>query len=457
MALQAYSAGRQATDLSVVMDYLDKPQYLKKFIETYPDQYDLGLMQVLGLMEEAVGGETYYWQENDKFISIPVVGSIVDNTGTISITYGVGSYTDNGKKSYGRVGETIELPNYLSGLITAKNTSVDNAHVITVKPIGTDLSTGNAITSAQLAAGITAGMPIPVETNGFTEGSFGQDKSVISTVSRYQNTLQNITDTYTVTFNAMGQETWVDFNFMAPDGTAKNRYYVKEVFETEKRMMRAIMLAAFNGKGGSTTDASGNTVNFTTGLYTTAEKYSTLLPIGDTIGKAYYDQLEKILRNTFAGNDFTQYVGLEANQKLQDFKVDYKKNRPDLVGGETIDTRITTVQIGDNNYDIVQLKVLSDPFTLGTVGKKYSTSILTVPKGKTRVQMEGRAMDTNYFVMRYKPRVRPYKGKSYFSVETLGYNGQIATSAEDVKTYAFKATIGGETHSARNFVLSYKA
>ena len=96
MALQAYSAGRQATDLSVVMDYLDKPQYLKKFIETYPDQYDLGLMQVLGLMEEAVGGETYYWQENDKFISIPVVGSIVDNTGTISITYGVGSYTDNG-------------------------------------------------------------------------------------------------------------------------------------------------------------------------------------------------------------------------------------------------------------------------------------------------------------------------------------------------------------------------
>jgi len=453
----AYAASREATDLALVMDYLNKPQYWKKFIETFPDQYDLGLMEVLGVMEEIVAGETYYWQENDKFISIPVVGDISVSGATVIITYGSGSYTDSGTKSYGRVGETIELPNYLSGRIQSKNTGTANAHTITVTPIGTDLSTGSAITATQLATGITAGMPITIETNGFTEGSVGQDKSIISTVSRYSNVLQNITDTYKVTFNEMGQETWVDFNFPSVDGSMKNRYYIKQVFETEKRIMRAIMLACFNGKGGSTTDAAGETVNFTTGLYTTSEKYATLLPIGNTIGIAYYNQLEKILRNQYAGNEFDQYVGLIANQKLQDFKVDYKKNRPDLTSAETIDTRVTKLDIGSNTYNIVPLKILSDPASLGAVGQKYSSSILTIPTGKTMIQMDGKASEAKHFLMRYKPRVRPYKGKSFFAVESLGFNGQIATNAEDVKEYAFKATVGAETHSARNFVLSYQA
>jgi len=216
MALQAYAAPRQTADLESIMDYLDKPQYWKKFIQTFPDQYDLGLMQKLGMFEEVVGNTTYYWQENDKFISIPVVGSIVDNTGTVTITLGEGSYTDSGTKSYGRVGETIILPNYLSGLITAKSTATPNAHTLTVKPIGTDLTTGAAITSAQLAAGITAGMPLPVETNGFANGSFGQLESVISTISRFSNTLQNLTERYEVNFDQLNTETWVDFPYTAP-------------------------------------------------------------------------------------------------------------------------------------------------------------------------------------------------------------------------------------------------
>jgi hypothetical protein len=437
------------------MDYIDKPQYWGKFIQTFKDQYDLGLMKQMEMMDEIVGGEQYFWEENDKFITVPVAaGAPVNNTTYATITYDAASHTDSGKKSYGRVGETIELPNYLSGLITAKNTSVDGAHTIDVKPIGTD-SSGAAITVAALVANITAGMPLPIITNGWTEGGAGLGSTIMSSVSKFSNRIQNITETYEVTFNSQTNETWVDFPFNAPDGTAKNRYWVKQAHEAEIRMMRAIMLASFNGKGGSTTDASGNTVYFTEGLYTTSEKYATLLPYGSTISKAYYDQLEKITRNNFSGNEYTQFVGLTANQKLQDLKVDYKKNRPDGVSPELINTRVNRMEIGDNTYDIVPLKVLSDPYSLGVIGTKYQSTILTLPSGASTVMVDNKPVESKYFMMRYKPRVRPYKGKSYFAVETLGYNGSVATNANDVKTYAWKASIGAQTHSARNFVLSY--
>lgn len=451
---QAYSASRQSTDLVSLMDYIDKPQIWGKFIQTFKDQYDLGLMKQMEMMDEIVGGETYFWEENDKFINVPVVLTAVDSGAYATITYDPSSHTDGGTKSYGRVGETIELPNYLSGLIIYKDTSVNDTHYIRVRPIGTN-SSGGAITVANLVLNITAGMPLPIITNGWTEGGEGLSSTVLSSVSKFSNKIQNITETYEVTFNSQTNETWVDFPFTAPDGTAKNRFWVKQAYEAEVRMMRAIMLACFNGKGGSTTDVNSKTVNFTEGLYTTSEKYATLLPYGTVISKAYYDQLEKITRNNFSGNDYTQFVGLNANQKLQDLKVDYKKNRPDNVDATLINTRINTIEIGDNNYNIVPLKVLSDPYSLGVIGEKYKSTILTIPSGVSTVMVDNKPVESKYFMMRYKPRVRPYKGKSYFAVETLGYNGAVATNANDVKTYAWKASIGAQTHSARNFVLSY--
>jgi len=453
-----YSAARQSTDLVSLMDYIDKPQYWGKFIQTFKDQYDLGLMKQMEMMDEIVGGETYYWEENDKFINVPVVASatLTDTSSTVTIVYDAASMTDGGTKSYGRVGETVELPNYLSGLIISKITTT-NAHGVVLKPIGTD-SSGVAITATALLAGITAGMPLPIITNGWEEGGSGLSSTILSTVSRFSNKIQNITETYEVTFNSQTNETWVDFPFTAPDGTAKNRYWVKQAYEAEIRMMRAIMLAAFNGKGGATTNnigTTGNTVNFTEGLYTTSEKYATLLPYGSTISKAYYDQLEKITRNNFSGSEYTQFVGLTANQKLQDLKVDYKKNRPDGVSPELINTRVNRMEIGDNTYDIVPLKVLSDPYSLGVIGTKYQSTILTIPSGVSTIMVDNKPVESKYFMMRYKPRVRPYKGKSYFAVETLGYNGAVATNANDVKTYAWKASIGAQTCSARTFVLSY--
>jgi hypothetical protein len=454
---QAYAAAKQTTSLISLMDYIDKPQYWPKFINTFSDQYNLGLMSQMGLMDEVVGGETYYWQENDKIVVVPTVGSIVNNTTYVTITLGPGSYTDSGTKSYGRVGETIELPNYLSGRINAKSTTTPNAHTIDVYPIGLDPVTGSAVTGTQLFTGIVAGMNLPVMTNGFAEGDYGQTTSLISTASRYSNKIQNISDDFTVTFNSQTNETWVNFEFTGPDGGPRNRYYLKNVFDTEMRMMKAIMLACFNGKGGSTTDASGNTVNFTEGLYTTADRYATLLPYGDALNKAYYDQLEKITIRQFAGTTFNQFVGVDANQKLQDLKVDYKKNRPDLVGQEIINMKVSTIEVGNNTYNIIPLAILNDPQSMGSVGIKYPSSILTVPAGTTIVGNDnGTTRESKFFMMRYKPRVRTYK-KSYIQFETLGYNGAVATSTQDVKEFHWKAAVGGETHCARQFVLSYKS
>jgi hypothetical protein len=451
---QAFSAPKLTSDIVNLSDYIHKKQVWNKFIKTFNDQYDLAAFMRLGNFgpfKRPVEGDSYYWQENDIFQNAPIIGTVVDNTGFITVTYGVGSYTDAGSKSFGKTGQIVQFANYLFGRIQAKSTTTPNAHTITVTPLGTTAA-GVAITSAQLIVGLAAGQPLTIFSSAFANGSFGQTESSISTISEFGNQLQTASEDFKVDFNEMHNMTWVPFEFASPDagGESRYRYYLKQTFETEIAIMRQIMLGAIAGPGGSTVDAAGATVPATLGLYPAMEKYSTYLPwSGSALGLDYFNTVENFANKNYVTDGFRVYNGMIATQAQQGLQIAYKAGRPD--GSTTeIDPSLTRLKLGSLTYDFMDLKVLSDPLTLGKIGNKYKSSMMFVPNGKT---MLSNGEEEDFFGIRYKPRMRSTR-ESFLGFSTLGFNGAVATSTEDIKQFHYKATFGAEWHGLRQMILA---
>lgn len=446
---QPFTAPKLTSEIVNLSDYIHKPQYTEKFIKTYKDQYGLGMLMNLGMFNKLVAGDTWFWEEDDLFMSTPQIATVVDNTGSVTITYAASSHTDVGRKSYGKVGQTVQFANYLGGRIRSKSTAVDSAHTITVTPIGVT-SAGVAITSAQLAAGLVAGQVFCIGSSAFANGSFGQLSSTITTISQFSNQLQTLSEDFTVDYNEMHNETWVKFDFPF-EGGVQSRYWLKDAYTTEVSIQRQMMYAVFAEKGGSTTDIDGAAVPLTTGLYTAAERYSTPLPwSGGVLSLSYFNDVENIANKNFVTEGYDVFCGLTATQALQGLKRDYKVNRPDGVAQDVIDSRLTEVKMGSLTYNFIDLQILNDPFTLGRIGSKYKSSMMFVPKGTVMLK-DG--SESSFFQIRFKPRIRNTK-ESYLSMATLGYNGEVATSTEDVKKFHYKATIGAEWHSLRQMILA---
>lgn len=451
---QAFAVPKLTSDIVNLSDYIKMKQVWGKFIKTFNDQYDLAAMMRLGTFgpfKRPVEGDLFYWQENDIFQNAPIIGTVIDNTGSLTVTYGVGSYTDAGSKSFGKQGQVVQFANYLFGRIQSKNTTTPNAHTITVTPVGTNAA-GTPITSAQLIAGLTPGQPLTIVTSAFANGSFGQTESSISTISEFGNQLQTASEDFTVDFNEMHNMTWVPFEFTSPDagGESKYRYYLKQTYETEIAIMRQIMLGAIAGPGGTTPDASGKNVPLTLGLYPAMEKYSTYLPwSGSVLGLAYFNDVENFANKNYVTDGYRVYMGMIAKQATQGLQMAYKAGRPDGAA-DVIDPSLTRLKLGSLTYDFMDLKVLNDPLTLGKIGNKYKTSMLFVPNGTTTL---ANGEDEEFFGIRYKPRPRATR-ESFLGFSTLGFNGAVATSTEDIKQFHYKATFGAEWHGLRQMILA---
>lgn len=458
----SFSAPKLTSDIVALTPYLAKPQVVSKFVKTFGAQYSYGLdlMAQLGMFKSIVGGDSWSWQEDDIFRATPVIASVVDNTGTVTITLSAASHTDGGTKSYGKPGQNIEFANYLGGRIQSKNTSVNSAHTYTVTPIGFN-SAGTALTSAQLVVGLAAGQAMSITNNSFANGSLGQTESTIPTVSQFSNTLQTLTEDFTVNFNEKHNDTWVKFTFPVEgaDGqTDSAKYYLKSLYATERIFQQQIVGAAFGGKGGTTTDASGNAVPQTLGLYPAMEKYSQGLQwSGNAVSLEFFNLIEQIaIKNYSLDNSasFDVYNGFLATQALQGLKRDYKVGRPD---GDPmgIDSRIEYVKMGTITYKFIDMAILNDPATFGAIGDKYKTSMMFVPNGNVMLKDGSEA---SYFGIRYKPRTSSLGtwGESFVGYKRTGFDQPDTQTNADITNWHMKATIGAEWHALRQMILSSK-
>lgn len=454
-----FAANSQTISILNLADFVDMPQFRKKFAPTYVDEYNWETLVKLGMVEEEVGGETYQWQESDYIIGIPIIASVVNNTTYVTITYAAISHDASGTVSYGREGEGVLLQNYTYGRIRTKDESTPSAHFVNVTPTGNNLD-GTAVTVLQLFTGLAAGQNIGIIDSSFGEGDFGQLRSIISSPRTFSNNLQNFSEDFKVSFNSAKNKTWSIYDFPTTIGSdGKDHYYHKDVFEMQVRNQRAMTLAIFNGQGGTTTDKNGKTVALTEGFYRTSERVARRAPYFDAITKEYFDNFDRLALANYATGKYKSFIGLNWKQKSQDYRINYQLSRPQSSPNDVIDTRLSSAYIGDNEHEFISLKVMNDPRSLGTAGTKHMDSALSIPDGQVEVMnMANISQTVPFFSTRYKSRYNGFGEKTYVSTNVLGFNnpnGQ-ATDTEDVIHVHTKATLGSMFVNARLSILSQK-
>jgi hypothetical protein len=313
---------------------------------------------------------------------------------------------------------------------------------------------------AQLFAGLAVGQNIGIMDNAFTEGDFGQLTSIISSPRTYQNNLQNFSEEFKVSFNSAKNKTWSVYPFPTSiGGDGKDHYYHKDVFEMQVRMQRAMMLAVFNGQGGSGVDKNGKTVPMTEGFYRTSERTGKRAPYSEEITKSYFDDFDRTALANYSTGEYNTFMGLNWMQKSQNFRINYQLNRDQSEANDKITTKLTRAEIGDNIHNFISLKIMNDPRSLGTAGTKHMDSALSIPSGKTEVtNQSGISQTVPFFSIRFKPRYNGFGEKTYVTTNLLGFNnpnGQ-ATNTEDVIEVHTKASIGAMFVNTRLSILSQK-
>lgn len=202
--LNFYRSGTGDIDISTQV--LTLPTYFAKMLEPYrkadADLFELWeklswdgagkAPQTKGLMGSIVPGKDGLHRVSKRgrlFIPLEITDLVISGTPSTTSTYtitGTQNYNSGGTESMGWVGQTIDFPNSTGGLpirgtITVKNTGVNNAHVITVRPI-----TGQTLPS------VTAGTLVPIGTYSAETGATPSFFTPVRNETEWYNCFQNI-------------------------------------------------------------------------------------------------------------------------------------------------------------------------------------------------------------------------------------------------------------------------
>lgn len=151
-AISIPAANRQLlSDLQILQRH-----YYKYFVQKYGAQNYTTWLSTFAGMEE-VKGQTFYHYEDLGKLMLHVVNKtavVAPAAGaTVSITIQVADHYNSGTQSAIRQGETVRLAsNGVEGKVLTVDKSVANAHVMTVRPLRSDLAFASA-GSANLLAG----------------------------------------------------------------------------------------------------------------------------------------------------------------------------------------------------------------------------------------------------------------------------------------------------------------
>lgn len=194
-------------------------------------------------------------QRGRLFMPVVLTNATISGTPGATSTYtitGSTNYNAAGTASTCWVGQTIDFPNGTSlpirGTITAKNVSVNNAHVLTVEPIG-----------SQTLPSISAGTSCPIGTSSAATGSNATFNTPIRNETEWYNCFQNIfdgtkiTDTTAYYANRVMLDPTIDselFSIIYPDGKIPDQrhYVLGEVLDWIRYHLKHIKNAVWFGQ-----------------------------------------------------------------------------------------------------------------------------------------------------------------------------------------------------------------
>lgn len=407
-------------------DLMHMPDVSSQLTKKYPAQVnqDLTWLEEIGAMELATQ-ETVYEHEEDLlfpqniFIASTSTAGLPSNQ--IQITLAAESHYRNGANDSLRVKDTVELDNGTQAVVMSKNVATPFAHTAVLQSI--NVSKGDVRTSALV------GGRVSIVANIDTEGNDGYRQSILPQTTLISNQLQSFDEKVEISFEEMGNKTWVDF--ADENGSVARMYFnyaeLKAYERFNAKRARGMFLHYQNDAANT---FEGQVAKTTRGLIPDMEdrsfEYYYVQPDFQT-----FDDIEKFGKKTYQNNNWNILAHNDFLQAFKNKQFEMFKNGAVIYGEKG---EMEAAQLGFKTYqyslsgatfNVKPLDILNDPSVTDQAGKKYQGMFLALPAAPT-VDKGGKPLS------RVRIKYKEQKGegaRKNIKIWELGAYAQKATNA----------------------------
>lgn len=380
-----------------------KPDVENEFIQRFGDQNDIiNMLRKMGLKDTSrVSDSTIYRHfEADRLHETIKVATTSAGSANVAHTVNIaaGDVYDIGQASpylgnleteaiVPRVNDVVWFENGVQAIVTAVDASTPSFTCIPTQ-------------AGENIPAVTDGDEVGIMTNAVKEAS-GERAPRSSRVIYYENNVQNFREGYTITGDARGEGTWINFDGRNGSG---NYWFYKEMPDTFKRHEQAIAQQLIFGN--NITNAAVNqvadlrTVKMTKGLVPTIEDSGVVegyvagaMTLGD-LDSLNSSLLEQQASNHYlfvCDNQFRNDFGkLVRNGDGTDFIQDSRSSiifRQFNGGVQAVDFDLDVFKYGGFTYATSVQRAFHDPKQLG-IFPKYKNFAIGMPIGEVDIYRE---------------------------------------------------------------------
>lgn len=360
------------------INFLDQREILNKVLDIHDEESNI--LDILELTGRSVvtSVPSYTLFVNESLYKSVIAGSVASAVGaSVDVTIASASHTSSGKQSFPRIGEICMTDSGAYGYITAKDTSTDSAHVITVKGL-----TGTA-------PSISATDVLTFISNANAEGS-GSPESRRYGLTSQTNNIQIFKEKFQITDIQKVSKIEVEFQ-------GKPYFMYKGQHDSLLKFRSDIAYGLLFGQQSSgLTNIDGETIQTTRGL----DQYITDGGISYNYTAMDASKLKEIERKLNAGrcpSDYFMFVGSELNMEFDDLFSGM--THLDQVGYKSLGGKDRAVSLGIDSHKIYGrtfhkkvLAGLDHPGVSAAGDMKHNKSGYLVPTGQTKTEKNGGGM-----------------------------------------------------------------
>jgi len=311
---------------------------------------------------------------------------------------------DTEKRFYIREKDQILLQTGVRAYVHDIDTTNINAPIVTIYP-----------NDPTAIATVTAGDEIAIFSNGSDEGT-DQPLGRFSGTRKYENDLQIIKETLSVTGTQMTDGLWFDtYSYAGEKGEQLSAYYVKGQKDAEFRIALSMEGACLFGERNTNPlnvdPETGKQLKMTEGTYTYMEKNGHIVNYTSgsfTVSK--FNEINKIADKEVAPDNYCAFLGIDIHDEFDDAFVDYNKDTnisftQTVTGGKkNMDIGFDMLRKSGRTYGFKRLDSFSNAKTYGATGYDYVSQGMFIPLGYNKALNGGKSQSLPTVGMRYKAK-----------------------------------------------------
>ncbi len=391
-------------EIAISFDIL-KPEVWSSLMRSHGGQKSeyFSVITQLGF-KVAATNETYSHYEDDWIHeTVKAAAPIVIGAAGAATTFVIDPVSlDSDNRFYVREKDQILLQNGVRVTVNDIDTTTPTAPIVTIIP-----------SDPTATATVLAGEEFAIFSNQSDEGT-DQPAGRFSGTRKYENDLQIIKETLSVTGTQMTDGLWFDtYEYAGENGETLSAYYIKGQQDAEYRIALSMEGACLFGERNTNPlnidQETGKQARSTEGTYTYMEKNGNIVNYTSgsfTVSK--FNEINKIADKEVAPDNYCAFLGIDIHDEFDDTFVDYNKDTnisftKEVTGGKkSMDIGFEMLRKSGRTYGFKRLDSFSNAKTYGAQGYDYVSQGMFIPLGQNKAIINNSSTSLPTVGMRYK-------------------------------------------------------